>query len=130
MTHLSDKLATMRLRLLQSTSRIVCNFFSFLLITNQNHMKTQQTTMSEVSLIYRSKVKASDRPQVKCSRDAYKLSIESWHGGIIEFVEEFKILLLNRSDSVLGILDISKGGISGTVTDVRLIFQAADIQLL
>ena len=88
-------------------------------------MKTQQTTISEVSLIYRSKVKASDRPQVKCSRDAYNLFIESWNSGTIEFVEEFKILLLNRSNSVLGILDISKGGISGTVTDVRLIFQAA-----
>jgi DNA repair protein RadC len=87
-------------------------------------MKTQQMTISEVSLIYRSKVKASDRPQVKCSLDAYKLFIASWNSGTIEFVEEFKILLLNRSNSVLGILDISKGGISGTVTDVRLIFQA------
>jgi DNA repair protein RadC len=88
-------------------------------------MKTQQTTISEVSLIYRSKVKASDRPQVKCSRDAYKIFMENWNPDIIEFVEEFKILLMNRSNSVLGILEISKGGISGTVTDVRLIFQAA-----
>jgi DNA repair protein RadC len=88
-------------------------------------MKTQQTTISEVSLIYKSKVKASDRPQVKCSRDAYKIFMENWNPDIIEFVEEFKILLINRSNSVLGILEISKGGISGTVTDVRVIFQAA-----
>jgi DNA repair protein RadC len=88
-------------------------------------MKTQQTTISEVSLIYRSKVKASDRPQVKCSKDAYNIFMENWNSDIIEFVEEFKILLMNRSNSVLGILEISKGGISGTVTDVRLIFQAA-----
>jgi DNA repair protein RadC len=32
---------------------------------------------------------------------------------------------LNRSNAVLGILSVSKGGISGTVTDVRLIFQGA-----
>ncbi|MBK8884014.1 MAG: hypothetical protein IPN67_17050 [Bacteroidales bacterium] len=83
-------------------------------------MKTQQTTISEVSLIYRSKVKASDRPQVKCSRDAYNIFMENWNPDIIEFVEEFKILLMNRSNSVLGILEISKGGISGTVTDVRV----------
>jgi DNA repair protein RadC len=88
-------------------------------------MKTQQTTISEVSLIYRSKVKASDRPLVKCSRDAYNIFMENWNRDIIEFVEEFKILLMNRSNSVLGILEISKGGISGTVTDVRVIFQAA-----
>jgi DNA repair protein RadC len=88
-------------------------------------MKTQQTTIAEVQLIYKSKVKASDRPQVKCSRDAYKIFMENWNPDIIEFVEEFKILLMNRSNSVLGILEILKGGISGTVTDVRVIFQAA-----
>jgi DNA repair protein RadC len=88
-------------------------------------MKTQQTTIAEVQLIYKSKVKASERLQVKCSRDAYKIFMENWNPDIIEFVEEFKILLMNRSNSVHGILEISKGGISGTVTDVRLIFHAA-----
>jgi DNA repair protein RadC len=32
---------------------------------------------------------------------------------------------MNRSNSVLGIMAVSKGGLSGTVTDVRLIFQGA-----
>ena len=32
---------------------------------------------------------------------------------------------MNRSNSVLGIMEISKGGISGTVADIRIIFQAA-----
>jgi DNA repair protein RadC len=111
---------------MQLLSLVQCDrAFSFLLITNHINMKTQQPTISEVSLIYRSKVKASDRPQVKCSRDAYKIFMENWNPDIIEFVEEFKILLMNRSNSVLGILEISKGGLSGTVTDVRVIFQAA-----
>ena len=35
-------------------------------------MKTQQTTLSEVRLVYRTKVKASERLQVKCSKDAIK----------------------------------------------------------
>ena len=99
--------------------------FSFLLITNQTNMKPQQTTIAEVQLIYKSKVKASDRKKITCSSDAYKIFIENWNPDIIEFVEEFKILLMNRSNSVLGILEISKGGISGTVTDVRLIYQGA-----
>ena len=88
-------------------------------------MKPQQTTIAEVQLIYKSKVKASDRMKITCSRDAYKIFMENWNPDIIEFVEEFKILLMNRSNSVLGILEISKGGISGTVTDVRLIYQGA-----
>ncbi len=88
-------------------------------------MKTQQTTISEVQLVYRTKVKASERLQVKCSKDAFDIFMESWELDSIEHIEEFKLLLMNRSNAVLGILAVSKGGISGTVTDVRLIFQAA-----
>ena len=38
-------------------------------------MKTLQTEISEVHLIYRTKVKASDRPQIKCSKDEYELKL-------------------------------------------------------
>jgi DNA repair protein RadC len=87
-------------------------------------MKTQ-STIAEVSLVYKSMVKASDRQKVKCSQDACNLFLESWDTNSLEHIEEFKILLLNRSNSVLGIMNVSKGGISGTVTDVRIILQAA-----
>jgi DNA repair protein RadC len=85
----------------------------------------QQITVSEVQLTYKNKVKASDRVKISCSKDAYKIFMDNWNPEIIEFVEEFKILLMSRSNSVLGILEVSKGGISGTVTDVREVFQAA-----
>jgi DNA repair protein RadC len=89
-------------------------------------MKNQtQITISEVQLIYKSKVKASDRMKISSSKDAHKVFLDSWNPDTLEYVEEFKILLMNRSNSVLGILEISKGGISGTVTDVRVVFQAA-----
>jgi DNA repair protein RadC len=89
-------------------------------------MKNQtQITVSEVKLIYRTKIKASERLKVKCSRDAYDIFMENWDPDSIEHTEEFKILLMNRSNSVLGIFPVSKGGLSGTVTDVRLIYQAA-----
>jgi DNA repair protein RadC len=55
----------------------------------------------------------------------YLLRIENWDLDSIEHIEEFKLLLMNRSNSVLGILQVSKGGLSGTVTDVRLIYQGA-----
>jgi DNA repair protein RadC len=89
-------------------------------------MKTQQQiTVSEVKLIYRSKIKASERLKVKCSKDVYDIFMEHWDRDILEHVEQVKLLLLNRSNSVLGIMEISKGGISGTVTDIRIVFQAA-----
>lgn len=89
-------------------------------------MKNQQLlTIAEVTLSYKSTVKASERPKIKCSLDAFKLFKESWNPETVEFLEEFKMLILNRSNAVLGIMAVSKGGISGTVTDVRLIYQAA-----
>ena len=88
-------------------------------------MKQNQITISEVKLIYRSKIKASERLKVKCSKDAYDIFMERWDQDILEHVEQVKLMLLNRSNAVLGIMELSKGGISGTVTDVRLVFQAA-----
>ena len=70
-------------------------------------------------------VKASDRLQVKCSKDAFDIFMENWDLDSIEHIEEFKLMLLTRSNKVLGIASISKGGINGTVTDVRIILQYA-----
>jgi len=86
-------------------------------------MKTNEPIISEVSLIYRTKVKASERAQIKCSRDAYEIFMNTWNHDTIEHVEEFKLLLLNRSNKVLGISSLSKGGTTGTVVDVKLLLQ-------
>ena len=91
----------------------------------KNTIQLSMFNVAEVQLIYRSKVPASQRRSIKCSRDAFDLFLQSWNPDTIEHSEEFKLLLMNRSNSVLGILEVSKGGLSGTVTDVRLIFQAA-----
>jgi DNA repair protein RadC len=56
---------------------------------------------------------------------AYELLLSSWDINVIELQEEFKILLLNRANEVLGIYPLSKGGITGTVVDLRLIFAVA-----
>ena len=81
--------------------------------------------IAEVSLTYVTKVKPSDRPAIKNSHDAHKIFFDSWNQNTIEHKESFKMLLLNRANKVLGITTISEGGLSGTVTDVRLIYQFA-----
>ena len=43
----------------------------------------------------------------------------------IEHREAFTILLLNRAHNTIGHFIVSTGGISGTVADVRLVFQVA-----
>lgn len=81
--------------------------------------------IAEVELIYRSKVKTSERPYIRSSNDGYDLLIKTWDENKINFVEQFKVLLLNRSNRVLGIYEVSTGGVTGTVADPRLIFVAA-----
>jgi len=90
-------------------------------------LMNQQTwnQVSEIDLIYRSKVKASERPQIKTSKDAADLLRHLWSEDKIDFVEQFKVLFLNRANKVLGIFEVSTGGITGTVADPRLIFVAA-----
>jgi len=81
--------------------------------------------VSEIELVYKSKVKASARPQITSSRSAYELLLKAWNDNKIEFVEQFKVVLLNRANKVLGIYEVSSGGVTGTVADPRLIFAAA-----
>lgn len=82
-------------------------------------------SIAEVRLTYQTKVKASELPQVKDSHEAFELFYSKWDKGTLEHIEEFKLMLLNHSNKVLGIASISKGGISGTVTDVKVILQYA-----
>src|SRR3954471_3942044 len=81
--------------------------------------------VAEIELSYKSKVKASARPQIGSSKDAYHILRNSWNENKIEFVEQFKVLFLNKANKVLGIYEVSTGGISGTVADPRVIFAAA-----
>ena len=83
------------------------------------------TRVAEIKLTYRNKVKPSERPQVTCSSDSYRVLKAGWDMGKLEFVEQFKVLLLSRANRVLGIYEVSTGGIAGTVADPKLIFAAA-----
>ncbi|UUW08660.1 JAB domain-containing protein [Flavobacterium plurextorum] len=86
---------------------------------------TSLQKVSEIELIYKTKVKSTDRPHIGSSKDAYSIILTSWDPGKIEFFEQFKVLLLNQSNRVLGIYEVSSGGISGTAVDIRLLFSAA-----
>lgn len=63
--------------------------------------------------------------KIKSGEDTYNVLLASWDMDTIELHEEFKLLLLNRANEVLGIYTLSKGGITGTVVDQRLIFAVA-----
>lgn len=79
--------------------------------------------LAEIKITYSTKVKPSDRKSVTTSNDAYDIFLQIFPN--IEYREYFYILLLNRSNKILGYNQISAGGISGTIVDPRLIFQTA-----
>jgi len=86
-------------------------------------MNIFQNNLAEVKITYSCKIPACDRIKVRCSQDADKALRLIWPS--FEHREYFYIMLLNRSNQILGFSQISMGGISGTVTDVRIIFQTA-----
>jgi DNA repair protein RadC len=81
--------------------------------------------VAEIQLTYRTEVKPSLRPRISGSRDAYNVLLENWDKTKIEFIEQFKVMLLNRANKVLGIFEVSSGSVTGTVADPKLIFAAA-----
>lgn len=63
-----------------------------------------------------------ENPQIKCSRDVADI-FQPLLGDLP--YEEFWILFLNRSNKVINRMKLSQGGVSGTVTDVRIVLKKA-----
>lgn len=85
----------------------------------------QKFKVAEVQVSYKPDYNISERPQITSSEQAYCLLKQKWDMGRIAFLEEFKVILLNRSNHVLGIVDISMGGVSGTYVDPKVVFAIA-----
>jgi len=81
--------------------------------------------VSEIELVYKSKVKYSQQPKIKTSKDIYRVLIKVWEDDKIDFIEQFKVVLLNRSNMVIGVVNVSSGGVTGTVADPKVILAAA-----
>ena len=64
----------------------------------------------------------AEKPKIKSSQDAYDFMIYHLQG---LNHEQFWIVLLNRSNSVIHFAQISKGGLSSTTVDPKLIFSLA-----
>lgn len=81
--------------------------------------------VTEVQLKYKNRIKPQDRLRIDSSRKCFHLFRSVWDQDKIELVEEFKILLLNRKNEVLGITTICTGGITDCLVDIRLVFVTA-----
>lgn len=81
--------------------------------------------ISEIELIYKPVIEKQERIKITNSQDAFKAILSNWNKNTIELHEEFKVLLLNRANEVLGVHTVSKGGITATVVDIRILLAVA-----
>ena len=80
--------------------------------------------ISEIEVTYSPKVTPSERILISSSSDTEKVFHNIWKQSL-EHKECFYVLLLNRSNKVLGYLLVSIGEVSGTVVDPKIVFQTA-----
>ncbi len=79
--------------------------------------------IAEVQISYSSYVKAKNRMKETSSKDAadaFRIFRPAY-----EHIEFSYLLMLNRQNQILGYHQLSKGGITGAVVDIRMIFQVA-----
>ena len=78
--------------------------------------------VSECKLVY--KQPRRSKPKVTNAREAYDICMAHWESDL-EYVERFKILLLNSDNRCKGIFQVSQGALTSTPVDRRVVFTAA-----
>jgi DNA repair protein RadC len=86
-------------------------------------MNIFDSSVAEISVNYSNHIPEKDRIKISGSQDVFDTCKLFWP--CTDHVEYFYILLLNRQNKVLGNYLVSKGGFTGTLVDVRVIFQVA-----
>ena len=81
--------------------------------------------VSEIKVEFRPKFKLSECPKVSNSKEAYTILMQVWDKGLMGFLEEFKVILLNNANKVLGVVDIAVGGKDFVPVDMKVIFSIA-----
>ena len=81
--------------------------------------------VSEIQINYQPHFEAFERPKITDSYDAYSILYHSFDNKLIAFQEQAKVMLLNRNMRVLGVLNLSKGGMTETSIDPKIVFSTA-----
>jgi DNA repair protein RadC len=79
--------------------------------------------VAEISVIY--KPSNAHKPLIKSSEDVYFHLLKFFPEDTIALHETFVVGYLNRANRLIGVYELSKGGITGTVADPRLVLSVA-----
>jgi DNA repair protein RadC len=81
------------------------------------------TQVSEIQVSYTPNLLVD--MSIKNSKKSFELILNEWELETLQMQEEVKIILLNRSNKVLGIYSLAKGGLTSCIVDVRIILSIA-----
>jgi DNA repair protein RadC len=81
-------------------------------------------TLSEIHVSYKPGL-ISSTTTINNSQNAYEILKSLFPADTISLQEQFVVLYLNRANRVIGSYQLSKGGITGAIADVRLILSVA-----
>jgi DNA repair protein RadC len=79
--------------------------------------------LTEIFLSYKNKNLNSE--QLINSDEVYKFILNYWDDNTLDAQENVKMILMNAGNQVIGVYDMSKGGITSTVVDIRLVLSVA-----
>lgn len=82
-------------------------------------------TVTEIELVYRNKVKPSERRKITTPENSYDIFLQAWDMNKIDLVEQFMILLLDRSNHCLGVANLATGGVSACYVDPKIVYSTA-----
>jgi len=86
-------------------------------------MNALSSVVSEIKVSYQpTKI---DNKKIKTSLDAYEIMKQYFDEDTLALQETFIIMFLNQSNMPIGVYTISKGGITSTIVDIRLILAVA-----
>lgn len=83
------------------------------------------SAVNEIQLSYKRPLSTENMLQVCKAESAYQVFFSQWDENRIDLVEDFKMLLLNRANRLIGIYHVSSGTTAGTLVDTKLVFVAA-----
>ena len=64
--------------------------------------------VSEIEISYRPAFKLSEKSKMASSHLTYQILEQNWDQNKLELLEEFKVILLNRQNRVLGVLNVRR----------------------
>jgi len=86
---------------------------------------TNENKLRELEVLYSTNQEQSLQEKITTSEKAYEKLLKSYDSNTISCQEQFNVLFLNQANIPIGIYKASKGGITSTIADIRLILGMA-----